>query len=95
MIHHCIGPNPDHGVYRSMSEPVRAASAFLSDMSVAAEEIDVHHDGDILIVESHHNVCLDVKTSLYLFAAGHGLGTFGCDTIGETFRLEPSKDRIC
>jgi pyruvate decarboxylase len=43
MIHHCIGPNPDHGVYRGMSEPVRAASTFLSDMSIAAEEIDVRH----------------------------------------------------
>ena len=41
MIHHCIGPNPDHGVYRGMSEPIRAASTFLSDMSIAAEEIDV------------------------------------------------------
>jgi TPP-dependent 2-oxoacid decarboxylase len=40
-IHHCIGPEPDHGVYRGMSEAVRVASTFLSDMSVAAEEIDV------------------------------------------------------
>lgn len=41
MIHHCIGPNPDHGIYRGMSESVRVDSAFLCDPSTAAEEIDV------------------------------------------------------
>jgi len=41
MIHHTIGPNPDHGVYRGMSEAVRVASTFLNDSSTAAEEIDV------------------------------------------------------
>ena len=41
MIHHCIGPNPDHGVYRGMSEAVRVASTFLTDLSIAPEEIDV------------------------------------------------------
>ena len=41
MIHHCIGPDPDHGVYRGMSEAVRVDSAFLCDPSTAAEEIDV------------------------------------------------------
>jgi hypothetical protein len=41
MIHHCIGPNPDHGIYRGMSEAVRVASTFLDDLSIATEEIDV------------------------------------------------------
>jgi len=41
MIHHTIGPNPDHGVYRGISEAVRVASAFLTESSTAAEEIDV------------------------------------------------------
>jgi pyruvate decarboxylase len=45
MIHHCIGPEPDHGVYRGMSEPVRAASTFINDPAVAAEEIDVSPQG--------------------------------------------------
>lgn len=46
MIHHCIGPNPDHGVYRGMSEAVRVASTFLTDLSSAPEEIDVQLFGD-------------------------------------------------
>ena len=41
MIHHSLGPNPDHGVYRGMSEAVRVASTFLTDLSSAPEEIDV------------------------------------------------------
>jgi len=41
MIHHCIGPNPDHGVYRGMSEAVRVASTFINDPATAAQEIDV------------------------------------------------------
>jgi TPP-dependent 2-oxoacid decarboxylase len=42
MIHHTIGPFPDHGVYRAMSESVRVASTFINDPSVAAAEIDVN-----------------------------------------------------
>jgi len=42
MIHHCIGPNPEHGVYRGMSESVRVASAFLDNPAIAPDEIDVH-----------------------------------------------------
>ena len=40
-IHHCIGPSPDHSVYRGMSEPVRVASVFLDDPEIAPKEIDV------------------------------------------------------
>jgi len=59
MIHHCLGPNPDHGVYRGMSEPVRVASTFLSDMSIAAEEIDVRHcaKGSLICRELSRLVC--------------------------------------
>jgi hypothetical protein len=46
MIHHCIGPNPDHGVYRGMSEAVRVASTFLINPSIAPEEIDVYLIGN-------------------------------------------------
>jgi len=47
MIHHCIGPNPDHGVYRGMSEAVRVASTFINDPSIAAQEIDVLFLGNV------------------------------------------------
>ncbi|KAK6344540.1 hypothetical protein TWF696_008174 [Orbilia brochopaga] len=40
MIHHTLEANPDHGVYRGMSEPIRAASAFLNDEATMASEID-------------------------------------------------------
>jgi TPP-dependent 2-oxoacid decarboxylase len=41
MIHHCIGSDPEHGVYRDMSQSVRADSTFLTDPFTAPEEIDV------------------------------------------------------
>jgi TPP-dependent 2-oxoacid decarboxylase len=47
MIHHCIGSNPDHGVYRDMSQSVRVDSTFIADPRTAPEEIDV--TGFILI----------------------------------------------
>ncbi|KAF3929001.1 hypothetical protein ABW19_dt0208322 [Dactylella cylindrospora] len=40
MIHHTLEANPDHGAYRGMSEPIRAASAFLDDEATMASEID-------------------------------------------------------
>jgi TPP-dependent 2-oxoacid decarboxylase len=73
MIHHCIGPEPDHGVYRGMSEAVRAASTFINDPAVAAEEIDVRYHVTRLIAESHHDMCFEIKTSVYLSSHGHGL----------------------
>ena len=65
MIHHCIGPNPDHGVYRGMSEAVRVASTFLTDPSTAPEEIDVHLFGNsdnvrelLWLVSSSRSLCI-------------------------------------
>lgn len=40
MIHHTLGENWDHTTYQRMSEPVRSASAFLTDETTAAAEID-------------------------------------------------------
>lgn len=40
MIHHTMKENPDHTVYQRMSEPIRCASAFLTNETTAAEEID-------------------------------------------------------
>ena len=61
MIHHCIGPNPDHGVYRGMSEAVRVASTFLDNPLVAPEEIDVWPKFTAeLISESHYHLCSEV-----------------------------------
>ncbi|KAK6542203.1 hypothetical protein TWF694_007963 [Orbilia ellipsospora] len=40
MIHHTLEANPDHGVYRGMSEPIRSTSAFLNDEKTMASEID-------------------------------------------------------
>ncbi|EPS42917.1 hypothetical protein H072_3214 [Dactylellina haptotyla CBS 200.50] len=40
MIHHTLEANPDHGVYRGMSAPIRATSAFLDDEATMASEID-------------------------------------------------------
>lgn len=66
MIHHCIGPNPDHGIYRGISEAVRVASTFLSDPSVAPEEIDVYLIYvSLLITEGYCSVCGKIETSLY------------------------------
>ena len=73
MIHHCIGPNPDHGVYRGMSEAVRVASTFLNDPSTAAEEIDVLLLGKLwVIVASHYDLYSEIETSLHFFAIGYG-----------------------
>jgi hypothetical protein len=76
MIHHCIGPNPEHGVYRGMSEPIRAASTFLSDPSVAPDEIDVFPciQGLELTVESHHDLCSKIETGIYFPTFGYGIG---------------------
>ncbi|KAK5015093.1 hypothetical protein LTR16_003531, partial [Cryomyces antarcticus] len=40
MIHHSIGPTPDHQVYNKMSEPARVAAAELLDEKTAPAEID-------------------------------------------------------
>ncbi|KAF3163486.1 hypothetical protein TWF106_004783 [Orbilia oligospora] len=40
MIHHTLEANPDHGVYRGMSGPIRSTSAFLDDEATMASEID-------------------------------------------------------
>jgi pyruvate decarboxylase len=40
MIHHTLSENWDHTTYQRMSEPVRSASAFLTDETTAAAEID-------------------------------------------------------
>ncbi|KAF3928844.1 hypothetical protein ABW20_dc0100017 [Dactylellina cionopaga] len=40
MIHHTLEANPDHGVYRGMSAPIRSTSAFLDDEASMASEID-------------------------------------------------------
>lgn len=74
MIHHCIGPNPDHGVYRGMSEAVRVASTFLTDPSVAPEEIDVYLcQQALLMVASYCDMCPKVEASVYLFTIRYGL----------------------
>jgi hypothetical protein len=78
MIHHCIGPEPDHGVYRGMSEPVRAASTFINDPAVAAEEIDVP-PVRALMVASYYHVRFEVETCLYLPSYGYGCGKSRCE----------------
>ncbi|KAL4892390.1 thiamine diphosphate-binding protein [Aspergillus ambiguus] len=40
MIHHCLGPNPDHRVYSRMSEPIRTAHCWLDNTETAPAEID-------------------------------------------------------
>lgn len=40
MIHHSIGPKPDHQIYTKCSEPVRFAAAELWDIDTAPSEID-------------------------------------------------------
>ncbi|KAL4805382.1 pyruvate decarboxylase [Aspergillus unguis] len=40
MVHHCLGPNPDHRVYAKISEPVRTAHCWLDDPATAGGEID-------------------------------------------------------
>ncbi|KAK5552802.1 Pyruvate decarboxylase 1 [Exophiala xenobiotica] len=40
MIHHCLGPEPDHTVYEKISHHVRAAHCWLTDPETAPAEID-------------------------------------------------------
>ncbi|RDW86629.1 uncharacterized protein DSM5745_03271 [Aspergillus mulundensis] len=40
MIHHCLGPDPDHRVYAKISESVRAAHCWLDDAESAPGEVD-------------------------------------------------------
>ncbi|KAL2808449.1 thiamine diphosphate-binding protein [Aspergillus granulosus] len=40
MIHHCLGPNPDHRVYSAISDSVRTAHCWLDDVNTAPGEID-------------------------------------------------------
>ncbi|EXJ57746.1 uncharacterized protein A1O5_12536 [Cladophialophora psammophila CBS 110553] len=40
MIHHCLGPSPDHKVYEKTSQHVRAAHCWLNNPAIAAREID-------------------------------------------------------
>ncbi|KAL2845021.1 thiamine diphosphate-binding protein [Aspergillus pseudoustus] len=40
MIHHCLGPDPDHRVYSKISQHVRAAHCWLDDVGTAPGEID-------------------------------------------------------
>ncbi|PLB40272.1 alpha-keto acid decarboxylase family protein [Aspergillus candidus] len=40
MIHHCLGPDPDHRVYEKISENVRCTHAWLDNAETAATEID-------------------------------------------------------
>ncbi|CAH0025268.1 unnamed protein product [Clonostachys rhizophaga] len=40
MIHHNLGPNPDHKVFEKISSHVRCAHAWLDDPATAAAEID-------------------------------------------------------
>ncbi|KAI1622713.1 thiamine diphosphate-binding protein [Exophiala viscosa] len=40
MIHHCLGPSPDHKVYEKTSQHVRAAHCWLDNPATAAREID-------------------------------------------------------
>ncbi|KIW95803.1 uncharacterized protein Z519_02867 [Cladophialophora bantiana CBS 173.52] len=40
MIHHCLGPSPDHKVYEKTSQHVRAAHCWLTNPAIAAREID-------------------------------------------------------
>ncbi|OAL28563.1 hypothetical protein AYO22_02757 [Fonsecaea multimorphosa] len=40
MIHHCLGPSPDHKVYEKTSQHVRTAHCWLDNPATAAREID-------------------------------------------------------
>ena len=57
-IHHCIGPTPDHGVYRGMSEAIRVASVFLDDPEIAPKEIDVFSPTHIFQADSDEKRCI-------------------------------------
>jgi hypothetical protein len=72
MIHHCIGPNPEHGVYRDVSESVRAAAAFLNDPETAPKEIDVSSSVSWLIIASYCDMCFAIETGVSLSAYGYG-----------------------
>ncbi|KAI8713865.1 Pyruvate decarboxylase [Fusarium sp. LHS14.1] len=40
MIHHCLGSNPDHRVFDTISSHVRCAHAWIDDADTATAEID-------------------------------------------------------
>ena len=67
MIHHSLGPNPDHGVYRGMSEAVRVASTFLTDPSTAPEEIDVFPRHTWFLQQRVITVCVLKSKPVYIF----------------------------
>ncbi|KAL1638556.1 hypothetical protein SLS58_008769 [Diplodia intermedia] len=56
MIHHCLGPDPDHRVYEKISSHVRAAHCWLDDIDSATSEID-----RVL------RACLDTSLPVYIF----------------------------
>ena len=94
MIHHCIGPNPDHGVYRGMSEAVRVASTFINDPATAAQEIDVFPYWDMgVMVESYYYLRFEIETSVYLFASGYGVRRSQRGQIKYSPRLDSSARR--
>ncbi|KKY20279.1 putative benzoate 4-monooxygenase cytochrome p450 [Diplodia seriata] len=56
MIHHCLGPDPDHRIYEKISSHVRAAHCWLDDIDFATSEID-----RVL------RTCLDTSLPVYIF----------------------------
>ncbi|KAK0640381.1 putative pyruvate decarboxylase C13A11.06 [Lasiodiplodia hormozganensis] len=56
MIHHCLGPDPDHRVYEKISSHVRAAHCWLDDIDEATFEID-----RVL------RICMDTSLPVYIF----------------------------
>ncbi|KAH7053113.1 thiamine diphosphate-binding protein [Macrophomina phaseolina] len=56
MIHHCLGPNPDHRVYEKISAHVRATHCWLDDINTAPSEID-----RVL------RTCLETSLPVYIF----------------------------
>ncbi|GME35028.1 putative benzoate 4-monooxygenase cytochrome p450 [Neofusicoccum parvum] len=56
MIHHCLGPSPDHRVYDKISRSVRTTHCWLDDISTAQTEIDRVLDA-----------CLFLSLPVYIF----------------------------
>lgn len=56
MIHHTLGEGVDHGIFREISKPVSAATAFLGDDATFTDEVD-------RVIE----VCCKTKLPVYLY----------------------------
>ncbi|KAF2430065.1 pyruvate decarboxylase [Tothia fuscella] len=56
MLHHTLGENRDHNIFRKISEPISAATAFLPDDATFTTEVD-------RVIET----CFQVRLPVYLY----------------------------